>query len=243
MSNFYSFLSCIHFFFYTHTNLILKFLYCILFFAVFGNPTYTVYLWNIYIFTISFICVVDFTVRYLNNKEFKLRYPLLNLFIVIVLAICLIILAYSILENFYILLDLAMYAISEIITGFIAKMLSASPRPSNPSGPGPVGGGGEDPGKRPGGGPGPFGCGGDKSTDYDSASDEDSQDNSTNNQHNEPKKGTRFKYTGGSVPGEPEQWEIDEEKKMRKRASSNKYAKSIKGKEAKAAYKASKKCK
>ena len=198
-----------------HKNIILGFLSGILLLSFsLPNHIFTTTLWNLYLLILGFVCILDFSYSYLKENTIKIKYPLLDLFITIVLAICLIIIAYLILENINTLLDITMHVISKIITDFIYKMMSFSPRPSNPSGPGPVGGGGEDPGKRPGGKPGPFGCGSDKSTDYDSASDEDSQGNSnTNNKNNEPKKGTRFKYTGGAEPGVAEQWEIEEEKR------------------------------
>ena len=240
---FYIIISLIHLFLCIHKNIIVLFLFCIILLAFFGDARFAVYFWNIFFLAICFVYLINFTVRYLNNHEFKEKYPLLNIFITIVLAGLLLIIVYLIIENMNVILHITMHEINKIIIDFIYKMMHFSQRPSNPSGPGPAGGGGQDPGKGPGGGQWPFGYGSDKSTDYDSASDEDSLDNSTNNQHNEPKKGTRFKYTGDSVPGEPEQWEIEEEKKTRKKASSIKYEKSIQGKKTRTSYKASKKYK
>ena len=139
-------------------------------------------------------------------------------------------------------------------------------KPSS-KGPSPAGGGGEDPGKRPGGEK-PSGCGSDKTSDnegsdyYDEHDDsegsdyDDEHDDNSNNcsdNHNSGNdyidnldsdqvtkpRGPNIKYAAGSKPGELEQWEKDDISKASRKAASKRHQQTEKYKITKAKYKAS----
>ena len=179
-SDFYWLISYIHLVLRVHINNMQKFLGYIILSTFFTGPLITACLWYIFFLSLGFVYIIDFTYCYSNNNTIKTKYPLLNIFVTIVLAGLLLIIVYLIIENMNVILDITMHELNKILLDFILKMISVRPRgpqdntyhgdlgdKSSGGGPAPAGGGGQDPGKGPGGNKGP-GCGPDKVNDYPS---------------------------------------------------------------------------
>lgn len=136
----------------------------VLSFGLFGClylDSYQELIYNTY-YLMSFICFYNF---YVKNKWLQSSYPLLHTIVNYIFLLILIYLTYSIFINIYDIYLSFFRDLQEIICNYILKMLSATLKTSD-KGPSPVGGGGEDPGKRPGQGDF-YGCGPDKTSDHE----------------------------------------------------------------------------